>query len=259
MSKPESAATALCTYNADAIYVRDKNLVEELIGEITFTEMMYFQVMGAMPSKGQTRILDAVLVTLLEHGITPSVLAARMTAMGAPEAMQGAIASGILGVGNQFMGTMEGCARCLQEIVEDPAGVESAARRLAETHRAEKKILPGFGHNLHKPDDPRSPKLLAVAEAQGVNGKFIAALRAFGAAIDHAYGRHLTINATGAIAAVLLEIGVPWTIMRGFAVVTRAAGLVGHIKEEQETRAGNQLWMSAAKAIRYSGTALSEE
>lgn len=258
MPKPTQATSALCTYNSDAIYVRDKNLVDELVGEITFTEMMYFQTMGTMPNSGQTKIFDAVLVTLMEHGITPSVLAARMTAMGAPEAIQGAIASGILGVGGQFMGTMEGCARCLQEIISDPGGVESAARRLAEEHRTEKKILPGFGHNLHKPDDPRSPKLLSVAEAQQIDGKYIHALRAFGKAIDQVYGRHLTINATGAIAAVLLEIGIPWTIMRGFAVVTRAAGIVGHIKEEQENPAGNQMWMTAAKAVEYSGQALKD-
>ena len=106
MAEPHQPSTAICTYTNDAIYVRDKSLVDDLIGELSFTEMMYFQIMGRMPEPGEVKIIDAVLVTLMEHGITPSAIATRLTAMAAPESIQGAIAAGLLGVGGQFLGTM---------------------------------------------------------------------------------------------------------------------------------------------------------
>lgn len=255
MAEPKQPSTAICTYTNDAIYVRDKSLVDDLIGELSFTEMMYFQIMGRMPEPGEVKIIDAVLVTLMEHGITPSAIATRLTAMAAPESIQGAIAAGLLGVGGQFLGTMEGSAKLIEEIVAAEDGMEAAAERIARHHREHRIPLPGFGHNLHRPDDPRTPKLLAVAEAQHVRGDHIRALRALGAAVDQVWGKHITINATGAIAAVLSEIGIPVDIMRGFAVVTRAAGLVGHLKEEKENPAARAIWDDAAHLVSYSGTA----
>ena len=255
MSTSAPPTTAICTYTTDAIYVRDKSLVDDLIGEVTFTQMMYFQIMGRMPSPAEVTIVDAVLVTLMEHGITPSAIATRLTAMSAPEAMQGAVAAGLLGVGGQFLGTMEGAARLLTDIVAatDPA---AAAYAIARRHRETKTPLPGFGHNLHRPDDPRTPKLLGIAEKAGVAGAHVQALRLLGTAVDEVYGRHITINATGAIAALLGEIGIPVDIMRGFAIVTRAAGLVGHIKEERENPAARYIWETAAEHVSYSGDAL---
>lgn len=250
---PTQPGTAICTHTNDAIYVRDKNLVDELIGELTFTQMMFFQIMGRTPNETETRVVDAVMVTLMEHGLTPSAIATRMVAMSAPEAMQAAVAAGLLGVGGQFVGTMEGAARCIEELLQAPEGVAEAARAMAEHYRDNGLRLPGFGHNLHRPDDPRTPKLFAVAREAGVRGDCIAALQTLGEAVDAAYGRHLTINATGAIGALLLEIGVPWQIMRGFAIVTRAAGLVGHIKEEKENPAARTIWMAAEAAVPYRG------
>lgn len=253
MTQTARPTTAICTYTADAIFVRDRSLVDDLIGEVSFTQMMYLQIMGRMPSAAEVRIVDAVLVTLMEHGITPSAIAARLTAMSAPEALQGAVAAGLLGVGGQFLGTMEGAAKLLEEIVgaPDPA---ATAYAIARRHRESRTPLPGFGHNLHKPDDPRTPKLLRVAEEAGVPGAHLRALRTLGTAVDEVYGRHLTINATGAIAALLGEIGVPVDIMRGFAIVTRAAGLVGHIREERENPAARYIWERAAEDVAYSGS-----
>lgn len=245
--------TRICRYTTDAIYVRGASLAEELIGGLTFTEMMYFHWTGRRPSAGETRILDAVLVTLMEHGITPSVIAARMVYDSSPDALQGAMAAGLLAVGSNFVGTMEGCAALLEEILSAPEGEAERAQAIARRHREQKRPVPGFGHPHHKPDDPRSPKLLAIAEGAGVPGRHIRALRLLAAEVDAAFGRHLTINATGAVAALLGEIGIPQPVMRGVAVVSRAAGLVGHLREEQTEPAARFMWNLVAERVSYEG------
>jgi citrate synthase len=250
MAKP---TTKIAHHTAEAIYVRGANLVDDLIGKLTFTEMMYFQLLGARPTPAQAKILDAVLVTLMEHGLTPSVIAARMIYDSCPEAVQAAVAAGILGVGSTFIGTMEGCAKNLEEILAAPEGEAARAKAIARRFREAKQPIPGFGHPHHKPDDPRSPRLLAIAEEAGVPGRHIRALRLLAAEVDAAWGRHLTINATGAIAALLGEIGVPQEVMRGIAVVSRAAGLVGHIREEQLEPSARHMWDTVAQAVPYSG------
>lgn len=259
MTSESTPTTRISTSTVDRIFVRDRDLVQELIGRFTFTEMTFFQIMGRIPTRGETRILDAVLVTLMEHGLTPSVIATRMVQMSAPDALQSAVAAGLLCVGGTFVGTMEGCARLLVEIVEAKEGVQAAARAVAARFREQARPVPGFGHPIHRPDDPRSPKLLGVAEGEGVPGRYIAALRELGRQVDLAYGRHLTINATGAIAAVLCEIDIPWEIMRGFAVISRCAGLVGHILEEAKTPAAPHMWALINREIEYAGEAGSGE
>jgi citrate synthase len=173
-------------------------------------------------------------------------VASRMTLAASPEAMQGAVAAGLLGVGGQFVGTAEGCARLLARIAsaEDPA---AEAARVVTEHKA----LPGFGHDIHKPDDPRTPALLAVARARGIDGAHVAALELLSRTLDAAKGKHITINATGAIAAVLADAGVPPEIVRGFALVARCAGLVGHVHEEQHAPAMRTMWAAADEAVPY--------
>jgi citrate synthase len=246
--------TYISTHTSDAIYIRDKSLVDELIGELSFTEMAYFQIMGERPTAAQRRILDAAMVGLMEHGLTPSVVATRMVYMSCPEALQSAVAAGLCAVGSVFVGTMEGCARLLDDIVAAPDSA-ARARQIATEYRAEKKRLPGFGHNLHKPDDPRTPRFLEVAKREDIPGRHIAALQLLGEAVDEVYGRHITINATGGIAAILREIDVPWDVMRGIAVIARAAGLVGHIREERAYPAGMRIWEAAEESIPYAGEA----
>ena len=253
MSKPAKPSTRIARHTAEAIFIRGASLVDDLIGRLTFTEMMYFQLLGAKPTPAQTKILDAVLVTLMEHGITPSAIATRMIYDSCPEAIQAAVAAGILGVGSTFIGTMEGCAKNLEEILSAPEGESARAKAVAQRFRAAKKPIPGFGHPHHKPDDPRSPRLIAVAEEAGVPGRHIRALRLLAKEVDAAWGRHLTINATGAIAALLGEIGIPQEVMRGIAVVSRAAGLVGHIREEQLDPAARTIWDVVSESIPYSG------
>lgn len=251
--------TRIATSTPDDIYVRGRSLCRDLIGKLTFTEMTYLQVLGRMPTPGQTAVLDACLVTLMEHGLTPSAVAARMLYTSAPEAMQAAIAGGLLGVGSLFVGTVEGAAALLEEILADDAGIEAAARRIARAHRAAHRPVPGFGHPVHKPDDPRPPRLFAVAEAEGLAGRHLEALRALAAAVDEAAGRHVTVNATGAIAACLGDAGVPAAIMRGLAVLARCAGLVGHVLEEQEAPAMRAMWEAAEAAVPYAGDAPTPE
>lgn len=251
--KPTVPTTKISHHTTEAIYVRGANLVDDLIGKLTFTEMMYFQLLGARPTPAQTKILDAVLVTLMEHGLTPSVIATRMIYDSCPEAVQAAVAAGLLAVGSTFVGTMEGCAKNLEEMLAAPEGEAGRARAIARRFREAKQPIPGFGHPHHKPDDPRSPKLLAIADEAGVPGRHIRALRLLATEVDAAWGRHLTINATGAIAALLGEIGVPQEVMRGIAVVSRAAGLVGHIREEQLEPAARHMWDVISENVPYSG------
>ena len=251
MGRSDPPHTRISTYSSDDISIRGKSLITDLMGKVSFSEMIYFHVLGRMPTPGETTILDAVMVTLMEHGMTPSVIAARLTYLGAPESIQSAIAAGLLSVGDRFVGTMEGAARILADLVAAGADMPAEARKIAESYRGAGKRLPGFGHHLHRPDDPRTPRLLEIAIAQGVPGRHIAALHALAAAVDEAWGRHITINATGAIAAVLAEIGVPSEIMRGFAVVSRAAGLLGHLNEERDIPAAAHIWERADKEVPY--------
>jgi len=249
MAKP---TTRIARHTTEAIYVRGADLVDELIGKLTFTEMMYFQLLGARPTPAQTKILDAVLVTLMEHGITPSTIVSRLIYDSSPESVQAAVAAGLLGVGSTFVGTMEGCAANLEEIISSE-NQSSTAKTIAQRFRAAKQPIAGFGHPHHKPDDPRSPRLIAVAEAAGVPGRHIGALRLLAKEVDAAWGRHLTINATGAVAALLGEIGVPRAVMRGIAVVSRSAGLVGHIREEQLEPSARHTWEVVAENMPYAG------
>jgi citrate synthase len=251
MTTRPAPTTAICQTTADSIRIRGASLVDDLIGQLTFTEMILFELLGTRPTPQQTALLDAVLVTLMEHGFTPSAIATRLIYDSAPEALQSAVAAGILGVGSTFIGTMEGCSALIEEMLAAPEGVPARARAIAERHRAERRPMHGFGHPHHKPDDPRTPRLFALAASQGVAGRHVAALQALSVEVDRAYGRHLTINATGAVAALLGEIGIPQPIMRGIAVISRAAGLVGHIAEERKRPAARFIWETVEHGIPY--------
>ena len=228
------------------MYVRDKSLCRELIGKLTFTEMTYFHVTGRMPTKAQTAVLDACLVTLMEHGLTPSVIAGRLVYSSAPEALQAGVAAGLLAVGSAFVGTVEGAATLLARVI---AGEE--ARAIATEHRANKTPVPGFGHPVHKPDDPRALRIIELTAEQGLRGPHVEALLALSEAVDEVYARHITINATGAVAAALGDAGIAPEIMRGFAVLARCAGIVGHLHEEQAKPAMRAIWESAERAVPY--------
>jgi len=250
MKSASKPSTRLCTHSNDAITVRGADLVRDLIGELTFTEMSYFAITGRRPTKGQTRILDAVLVTLMEHGLTPSAIAARMIYGSTPESLQAGVSAGLLAVGSVFVGTMEGCAALIERILTAP-DKDTAAREIADEYRSARRPIPGFGHHMHKPDDPRTPKLFALAKSEGLCGDHIAALRTLSAAVDERFGKHITINATGAIAALLGEIEIPAPVMRGVAVISRSAGLVAHIAEEQQSPSMRYIWELVEDGVPY--------
>ncbi len=249
----KTPVTSLCTHTLTSLHYRDANLVEDLMGKKTFTEVMLMQILGRTPRPVDLRITDVVLIVLMEHGLTPSAIATRLIYMSAPENLQGAVSAGLLAVGSSFVGTMENCSRLLDRILaaDDP---EAEALAIARQHRESKSAMPGFGHHLHKPVDPRAYKLLELAKAEpDLAGRYISALETLSHAVDQVAGRAITLNATGAVAALLGEIGVPTNVMRGFAVISRAAGLVAHIAEEQQSPSGRFIWNTVEHAIPYVG------
>ncbi len=248
------SSTRLETHTQKDVFIRDRSLTRELIGKLTFTEMTYFHVTGRMATPAQVAVVDACLVTLMEHGLTPSALATRLVYTSAPEAMQAAVAAGLLGVGSLFVGTVEGAALLLDRLVAAP-DLEAEATRIAEEHETDRRPVPGFGHPLHKPDDPRSAAIFRVAKDSGLEGNRIRALRALSSAVDRVFEKHITINATGAIAAALGDAGIPSKILRGFAILARCAGLVGHVHEEQDDPAMTDIWHAGERAVPYAGKA----
>ena len=249
MTAPKPS-TKIARSDATDVYIRGRSLCADIIGKMTFTELTYLQLTGRAPTAGQTRVLDACLVTLMEHGLTPSAISARLLYGSAPEALQAAVAGGLLGVGSVFVGTVEGCATLLAQIVAAPDAA-AAATAIAQDHRDRKARVAGFGHPIHKPDDPRTPALLAVAAQVGLEGTHCRALGELSRAVDAASGRHITVNATGAVAAVLADAGIPIAIMRGISVLARAAGLVGHVHEEQQSPTMVAMWHAAEAAVPY--------
>lgn len=234
--------TRIATSDASSITVRGHDLVDDIIGRYGFTEMLYFHLTNRFPTPEQARILDSCLVTLMEHGITPSSLIARLVADSVPNQMQVAVAAGLTVVGDVFVGTMEGCAAILKRGVDQGGDPDIFCRQVVEEHHASGRRLPGFGHPFHKPDDPRTPKLFAFARTQGVGGRYIAMIERLSAALDASAGRHQTINATGAVAALLLEIDLPADMFRGVALVSRCGGLLAHVQEERREPSARRIW-----------------
>lgn len=242
--------TGIATFDEKSITWRGMDLVHELLGEHTFTEILFFLITSRMPNATETKVMDVCLVTLMEHGMTPHAIVARLVRDCNPDQPQIAMSAGLTCVGDVFSGTMDGCGKILEAgLLEDDKA--AFCSRIVGEHKAGKKPMPGFGHNLHKPDDPRSPKLFEVAKKAGVKGDAIALLQQLSAEVDAQYGRHLTINATGALAALMLEIGIPVSIMRCLAVVSRAGGLVAHIHEDEQTRSGRKIWLNTEASFTY--------
>jgi citrate synthase len=254
-SKGDTPVTQLCTHTLTSLHYRDANLVEDLIGKKSFTEVMLMLILGRPIREVDVRITDAAMIAIMEHGLTPSAIATRLVYMSAPENLQGAVSAGLLAVGSQFVGTMENCSQLIDRIesADDP---RAEALEIARDHRQRRAALPGFGHHLHKPVDPRAYKLLDLARAEpDLAGNKIRALETLSAAIDEVYGRKITLNATGAVAALLGELGIATNALRGFAVVARAAGLVAHVVEEQHSPSGRFIWETVEDAIPYVGGA----
>jgi citrate synthase len=208
----------------DRIVVRGKDLPREILGTLNLGDMAFFELTGNLPDARQSRLFNAMAVTLVEHGVTPSALAARLTYLGAPEAMQAAVAAGLCGLGSVFVGSMEGCAKLLSE------------EKSAEQIISENKRIPGLGHPLHKPVDPRTVRLFEIARETGFYGKYCQLIEAIGKI------KGLPVNATGAIGALACELGLDWRAVRGIGVMARAVGLVGHLLEESRRPMAEAVW-----------------
>lgn len=237
--------SSLGAATADRIWVRGFDLCRDLLGTVNLGDMAFLELRGRLPTTAESRLTNAILVALVEHGITPSALATRLTHLGAPEALQAAVAAGLLGLGNVFVGSIEGAARLLADALAGaPAGadLEALATRKVAGLKAQGTAIPGIGHPLHIHGDPRTERLFAIAGEAGLRGRFVALMEAIGQAAGRAYGRPLPVNATGAIGALLCELGFDPRVARGFGVMSRAIGLVGHIFEEMQDPMGREIW-----------------
>jgi len=252
MMAGEYKSTRISSVGADHIGVRGRDLVTELMGKITFSEMIFLQLLGRMPSPEQTRILDAVLVTIMEHGLTPSAIVTRFTHFGAPESVQGAIAAGLLGVGDRFAGTASACAKLLDALVAEEAGKrEALAVEIVREHRARKQPVPGFGHPTHTAGDPRVLRLIGITRAASSGVRHLEALATLERALTSVTQKQLVTNVSAAIAVALGEAGVPSAAVRGIVLTARCAGLAGHLYEEMQRPVAPAMWEAVEKEITY--------
>jgi citrate synthase len=229
------------------ISVRGRDLATEIVGHMTFTELLLLDITGRAPAPGEVRVVDAVLVTLMEHGITPSSLITRLALDGAPESTQGAIAAGLLSVGSRFLGVIEDVARLLQEVVAsagEGGSLAGAARVRVEAELAARRRIPGLGHNFLS-EDPRPGTLLGIAREEGLDGPHAEALEQVRLALAEATGRPFLVNATGGVGAVLSDLDFEADMIRGFALVARCGGLVAHLADERRNPIGRRIWAEA--------------
>ncbi len=248
MRQPKPLKSEMGWSTTDRAVVRGHDLCTELLGKMNLGDMAFLEIAGRMPTPQESNVFNALLLTLVEHGMTPMAMATRLVYLGAPEAIQGAVAAGLNGMGSVFGGGSEAAARILVEALKDkPADTDLAAlaQSIVEDHARRKAPVPGIGHPTFKPIDPRTPVLFRIAEENGFRGRYVALLEHVAAAAEARSKRNLPINATGAIGALMLELGFPWQICRGIAVISRSVGLVGHIAEEMRNPLGREMWERA--------------
>lgn len=244
------AGSKISIVTREGVKVRGRDLPGELVGNLSFIDMFLLQLRGRHPSPLERKLVEAVMVTIMEHGLVPSVLAARLTLGGAPESFQGAVAAGLLGVGDRYAGTASECGKLLAEIVAaPPADRDDVAARIVAEHRAARRPLPGFGHPDHKDGDPRYHRLIAVGRELGAEGSYLDACETLGTALCTAAGKTIPTNVSLGIAALLAEAGLPADMFRGVVLIARCAGLVGHIAEEIMDPSADLIWKSAEHAM----------
>jgi citrate synthase len=240
---PGGRKTHIAKASAERVEVRGRDLVGDVMGRLTFTEYFHLLLTGDEANEQQRFFLDLVLVAIAEHGLMPSNVAARMTLAADPAALQGAVAAGLLGAGPVILGTSGECARLL-ESDEDPLKL---ARGI---HEAGGKV-PGFGHPIHRPVDPRAERILALADEHGVSGRNVARARALRDAVAELWDKPLPLNVAMAIAAVLLDLGYTADAVRAVPILARTAGLLAHLAEEREQPIGLHLGRVAEDAVEY--------
>jgi len=244
MTTRKALKSEIARIEPDKIKVHGLDLSRDILGKVNLGDMAFLEIKKRLPTPQESVVFNAIAVALVEHGVSANALVARLTYTGAPEAIQAAVAAGLLGIGGGMAtgmvseerktGSMENAARMLQELLPDPKAqvdLDGLARRVVRDY-AESRVIPGLGHHYHVPIDPRTPRLFEIARENGFDGPHVKLMQLIATRAAEAYREVLPINAPGAIGAIASELGVPWQIVRGITVVARAIGLVGHILEE---------------------------
>jgi citrate synthase len=252
--------TSLGTSTAETISLLGKDLARDLMGNVGFGELAFWLVALRRPTPGELRVFEAVLVALADHGFTPTAIAARLTYVSAPDSLQGAMAAGLLGGGSRFLGVTEDCGQFLDDVLaeqetlpdaDDEAGWDELARAVVRRTREQKRFVPGLGHPVHKVEDPRTPRLIGLAREEGVLGPHLRLFSAIGRVHPEILGRTLPLNGAGVCGAALADLGLPREMLRGFALLARAAGLLGQLAEEQRAGIGLDVYMAVDRNARF--------
>jgi citrate synthase len=251
--------TGLGVSDETSIRLLGQDLTADLIGRVGFGELAFWLVTRRRPSPSEVRVFEAVLVALADHGFTPTAIAARLTYLSAPESLQGALAAGLLGGGSRFLGVTEDCGRFLadtlaaagSELPEHDAGWDELALAAVTRARAQGRLVPGLGHPVHKVQDPRTPVLIRIAEEEHLRGPHLRLFEAIGRVHPQVLGRTLPLNGAGVCGAALADLGLPVDLLRGFALLARAAGLLGHLAEERRSPIGMDVYLTVDRNASY--------
>jgi citrate synthase len=254
-----SFPTSLGRSSADTITLLGEDLAADLMGKVTFGELALWLVTQQRPTPSQVRVFEAVLVALADHGFTPTAIAARLTYLSAPDSVQGAIAAGLLGGGSRFLGVTEDTGRYLAAVLADAgqppvddAGWDALALAAVRHSRQAGQLVPGLGHPVHKVTDPRTPALIGIAHTERLYGPHLALFEAIGRVHPQVLGRTLPLNGAGTCGAALADIGLPADLLRGFALLARTAGLLGHLAEEKRQPIGMDVYLTVEHHADYS-------
>ncbi len=259
MSEP-TYPTGLGASTEDGITLMGLDLAEDLMGRVGFGELVLWLCRQRRPRPGEVRLFEAVLVALADHGFTPTAIAARLTYLSAPDALQGAFAAGLLGGGSRFLGVTEDTGRFLAEALAgreppepeaDPERWDELARAVLAETRAARRLVPGLGHPVHKVLDPRTPRLLTIAHEEGSFGPHLALFEAIGRVHPEILGRRLVLNGAGVCGAALMDLGIPSAVLRGVALVARAGGLLGQLAEEARAPVGMDIYLHVERHARF--------
>ncbi len=251
IGKSGDPVTRIAQAYPDRVEVRGLDLTGDVMGRLGFTEYFHLLLTGREPTEDEAFFLDLLLVSIAEHGLMPSNVAARMTLAADPESLQSAVAAGILGAGPVVLGSSEACARLLAQGVASGGDPAAVARDMARViHEAGGKI-PGFGHPVHRPVDPRAERILELADERGVSGPNVALARALRDAVAETWKKPLPMNVSMAIAAVLLDLGYSPEVVKAVPILARTASLLAHLAEERETPVGFLMAGKADEAVQY--------
>ncbi len=249
--------TSIGTSDATSITLLGQNLADDLMGRVGFGELAFWLAAQRRPAPGEVRLFETVLVALADHGFTPTAIAARLTLLSAPDSIQGALAAGLLGGGSRFLGVTEDTGRFLADVLggaplpNGDAEWDVLARKAIEERRAAGLLVPGLGHPVHKQRDPRTAVIVRVAREEGVYGSHLALFEAIGRVAPSVLGKSLPLNGAGVCGAALADLGLPLELLRGFALLARTAGLIGHLAEELRRPVANDIYLAVDRSTRY--------